>query len=193
MRKLIVFNTVTLDGYFTGVDGDLSWAFTGAQDTEWNDFVAGNAAGGGLLIFGRVTYEMMVGYWPTPLAAENDPVVAERMNNLPKVVFSRTLDVVSWQNTRLVKSDMVAEVQKLKNESGPDMTILGSGTIVSQLAAVGLIDEYQLVVAPVVLGRGRTMFDGLPENLPLMLTKSRTFNNGNVFLCYESAKEGNNG
>jgi dihydrofolate reductase len=193
MRKLIVFNTVTLDGYFTGVDGDLSWAFTDAQDTEWNDFVAGNAAGDGLLLFGRVTYEMMVGYWPTPLAAENDPVVAERMNNLPKVVFSRTLDVVSWQNTRLVKSDMVAEVQKLKNESGPDMTILGSGTIVSQLAAAGLIDEYQLVVASVVLGRGRTMFDGLPENLPLKLIQERSFSNGNVFLCYEPTKGGNNG
>jgi dihydrofolate reductase len=188
MRKLAVFNTVTLDGYFTGIDGDLSWAFSDAQDTEWNDFVAGNASGDGILLLGRVTYEMMVSYWPTPLAAENDPVVAERMNTLPKVVFSRTLDEVLWQNTRLVKDDMIAEVEKLKNESGPDMTILGSGTIVSQLAAAGLIDEYQIVVAPVVLGRGRTMFDGLPENLPLKLIQERIFSNGNVFLSYEPTK-----
>jgi dihydrofolate reductase len=193
MRKLVVFNTVSLDGYFTGENGDLSWAHTDAQDAEWNDFVAGNAGGDGLLLFGRVTYEMMVSYWPTPLAAENDPVVAERMNNLPKIVFSKTLDEVSWQNTRLVQSDMVAEVQKLKNESGPDMTILGSGTIVSQLAAAGMIDECQLVVAPVVLGRGRTMLDGLLENLPLKLIRERTFSNGNVFLCYEPTKRGNNG
>jgi dihydrofolate reductase len=185
MPRLVVFNTVTLDGYFTGVDGDLSWAFTDAQDTEWNEFVAGNASGDGLLLFGRVTYEMMTSYWPSPLAAENDPVVAERMNTLPKVVFSRTLDEASWQNTRLVKSDIVAEVQKLKKESGPDMTIMGSGTVIGQLAAAGLIDEYQIVVAPVVLGRGRTMFDGLPANLPLKLTESRSFSNGNVLLCYE--------
>jgi dihydrofolate reductase len=193
MRKLVVFNTVTLDGYFAGEDGDISWAHTDAQDAEWNDFVAGNAGGDGLLLFGRITYEMMVGYWPTPLAAENDPVVAERMNTLPKIVFSRTLDEVSWQNTRLVKSNMVAEVHKLKNEAGPDMTILGSGTIISQLAAAGLIDEYQIVMAPVVIGRGRTMFAGLPENLPLKLTKTRAFNNGNVLLRYEPAQGGNSG
>ncbi|MFO7537822.1 MAG: dihydrofolate reductase family protein [Chloroflexota bacterium] len=185
MRKLVVFNTVTLDGYFTGENGDISWAHTDSQDAEWNDFVAGNAGGDGLLLFGRITYEMMVGYWPTPLAAENDPVVAERMNNLPKIVFSRTLDEVSWQNTRLVQSDMVAEVQKLKNEPGPDMTILGSGSVISQLAEAGLIDEYQIVVAPVVLGYGRTMFDGLQEKLPLKLTKTRAFNNGNIWSCYQ--------
>jgi dihydrofolate reductase len=185
MRKLVVFNTVTLDGYFTGENGDISWAHTDPQDDEWNDFVAGNASGDGLLLFGRITYEMMVSYWPTSLAAENDPVVAEGMNNLPKIVFSRTLNEASWQNTRLVKGNLVAEVQKLKNESGPDMTILGSGTIVSQLAAAGLIDEYQIVVAPVILGRGRTMFADLPEKLPLKLTMSRTFNNGHVFLRYK--------
>ncbi|MBE2200533.1 MAG: dihydrofolate reductase [Anaerolinea sp.] len=185
MRKLVVFNAVTLDGYFTGENGDISWAHTNPEDAEWNDFVAGNASGDGLLLFGRITYELMVSYWPTPLAAENDPVVAERINNLAKIVFSRTLDEVSWQNTGLVKSNLVTEVQKLKNESGSDMTILGSGTIVSQLAAAGLIDEYQIVVAPIVLGRGRTMFAGLPGKLPLKLAESRTFTNGNVFLRYK--------
>lgn len=185
MRKLVVFNAVTLDGYFTGENGDISWAHTNPEDAEWNDFVAGNASGDGLLLFGRITYELMASYWPTPLAAENDPVVAKGMNNLPKIVFSRTLAEVSWQNTSLVKSNLVTEVQKLKNEAGSDMTILGSGTIVSQLAAARLIDEYQIVVVPVVLGRGRTMFAGLSENLPLQLTKSRAFTNGNVFLRYK--------
>jgi dihydrofolate reductase len=88
---------------------------------------------------------------------------------------------------------MVAEVQKLKKESGPDMTVMGSGTVIGQLAAAGLIDEYQIVVAPVVLGGGRTMFADLPENLPLKLIEARTFNNGNALLRYKSAQGGNSG
>jgi len=127
----------------------------------------------------------MLSYWPTPLAMKNDPIVAERMNNLPKVVFSRTLDKPSWNNTKLIKSEMLAEVRKMKNEPGEGMAILGSGSIVSQLAQEGLIDEYQIVVNPVVLGSGRPMFEGIKEKLALNLIKTRTFRNGNVYLCYE--------
>ena len=94
MRKLGVFNNVTLDGYFTGKNGDLSWA-KGHMDAEFNAFVADNARSGGLLLLGRITYELMASYWPTPQARKNDPVVAERMNNLPKVVFSRTLEAAA--------------------------------------------------------------------------------------------------
>ncbi len=187
MRKLVVFNHVSLDGYFVDVNGGMSWAKAGTKDAEWNAFVAENAGGGGPLLFGRITYELMTRYWPTPLAMEHDPVVAERMNNLPKVVFSRTLDKASWNNTKLVKGDMVAEVRRMKKEPGEGMAILGSGSIVSQLAPEGLIDEYQVVVNPVVLGKGRTMFDGVKEKLNLKLTKTRAFGNGNVFLCYEPA------
>jgi dihydrofolate reductase len=184
MRRLVVFNNVTLDGYFTGKNGDLSWA-KGHTDAEFNAFVADNAKSGGMLLLGRITYELMTGYWPTPQAKENDPVVAERMNNLPKIVFSRSLEKASWSNTKLVKADMPAEIRKMKSEPGQDMTILGSGSIVSQLAQEGLIDEYQMVLNPVVLGEGKTMFDGIKEKLALKLTKTRTFGNGNVFLCYE--------
>jgi dihydrofolate reductase len=185
MHKLVVFNQVTLDGYFADVNGDISWAHKDNKDAEWNAFVADNANAGGLLLFGRITYQLMAGYWPTPHAIENDPIVAERMNNLPKVVFSRTLDKASWNNTKLVKGDMVAEIRKMKKESGKDMAILGSGSIVSQLAQEGLIDEYQIVVNAVVLGKGRTMFDGITEKLTLNLTRTRPFGNGNVLLCYE--------
>ena len=104
---------------------------------------------------------------------------------MPKVVFSRTLDQASWNNTKLVKGDMVAEVRRMKKEHGEGMVILGSGSIVSQLASEGLIDEYQVVVNPVVLGTGRTMFDGVKEKLNLKLTKTRTFGNGNVVLGYQ--------
>jgi dihydrofolate reductase len=182
MRRLVVFNSETLDGYFTDRKGDMSWAHK--NDPEWNAFVADNARGGGVLLFGRVTYELMASYWPTPLAAQNDPVVAERMNSLPKVVFSRTLGKASWNNTTVAKN-AASDVRKMKNEPGPDMVIMGSGSIVAHLASEGLIDEYQIVVNPIVLGEGRTMFEGIKEKLMLKRTRTRAFGNGNVFSCYE--------
>ena len=176
MRKLIVFNQVSIDGYFTDADGDMSWAHK--QDAEWNAFVAENARSGGELLFGRITYELMKSYWPTPAAAKAAPVVAEQMNNLPKIVFSRTLDKASWNNTKLVGGDLAAEIRKMKNEPGEQMVIMGSGTIVSQLTAEGLIDEYQIAVNPIVLAKGRTMFQGIKRKLNLKRTKTRTFGNG---------------
>ncbi len=185
MRKLIVFNQVTLDGYFAGAGGDIRWAHKDTSDAEWNAFVAENAGSGGTLLFGRITYELMASYWPTPHAAQNDPIVAERINRSPKIVFSKTLDKASWNNTRLVQGDLAAEIRRLKQEPGPGMAILGSGSIVAPLAEAGLIDEFQLVVNPVVLGAGRTMFEGIKTKLSLKLTATRTFGNGNVLLCYQ--------
>jgi dihydrofolate reductase len=185
MRKLIVFNSVSLDGYFVDKHGDMSWAHNAGENEEWDAFVAGNALGGGLLLFGRVTYELMAGYWPTPLAIKNDPVVAERMNNLPKIVISRTMDKALWNNTTLIKNGMVTEIRKMKSISGTGMVILGSGSIVSQLTQEGLIDEYQIVVIPIVLGTGRTMFDGIKKKINLKLVSNRVFGNGNVLLCYQ--------
>jgi dihydrofolate reductase len=185
MPRLIAFENVTLDGYFTGPDGDLSWAHAKEKDPEWDEFVAENAGGGGRLLLGRKTYELMASYWPTPQAAQNDPEVAKGMNSLPKVVFSRTLDKATWSNTKLVKDDLAEEVRKMKKDSGDHIAILGSGSIVSQLAKEGLIDEYQIVVNPIVLGKGRTLFDGVREKVNLKRTKTRTFRNGNVLLCYE--------
>ena len=185
MRKLIMFNSVTLDGYFTDAKGDMSWAHAGNDDPEFAAFTQTNAQSGGALVFGRITYEMMASYWPTPMAAKQSPLVAESMNRMQKIVFSRTLDKASWNNTRLLKGDPAAEMRKLKQEPGPGMAIMGSGTIVAQLAAAGLIDEYQLVVNPVALGKGRTLFDGIGERLNFRLTSSRAFKNGKVYLCYE--------
>ena len=183
MRKLLVFNSITADGYFTDKNGDMSWAHR-PSDPEWDEFVAGNAQSGGELLFGRVTYEMMAAFWPTPGAAKSFPEVAEGMNKSPKVVFSRKLDQVSWQNTRLLKGDLADEVRKLKQEPGDHLVIMGSGSIIAQLALEKVIDEYQMVVNPLVLGAGRTMFDGIKEKLKLRLTKSRAFQNGNVLLTY---------
>jgi dihydrofolate reductase len=183
MRKVSVFNNVTLDGYFTDARGDMSWAHN--DDPEWLAFAAENASGGGVLLLGRITYDMMASYWPTPAARANAPAVAEGMNRMQKVVFSRTMDKASWRNTTLVKGDIAAAVRRMKSEPGEGMAILGSGSIVSQLTQAGLIDEYQIVVHPVVLGSGKTMFEGIGETVPLRLTKTRVFGNGNVVLWYE--------
>jgi len=182
MRKLMAFDHLTLDGYFTDASNDMRWAHN--QDAEWNAFAEENAGAGGVLVFGRITYELMVSYWPTQDAIKNAPRLAERMNGLPKVVFSRTLDKVSWSNSKLVKGDLPAEIRALKSQPGKDLVILGSGSIVSQLTQENLIDEYQLVVNPVVLGKGRTLFEGVQKKLSLKLTATRSFGNGNVLLRY---------
>jgi dihydrofolate reductase len=183
MRKLTVFNNVSLDGYFSDSHGDMRWAHR--QDAEWDAFVSQNASGGGALVFGRVTYDLMASYWPTTAALQGNPVVAEQMNSLSKIVFSRTLERASWSNTKLIKGDVVAATRQLKQEPGPDMVILGSGSIVAQLTDARLIDEYQIALCAVVLGAGRTMFEGVKQKLDLTLKKTRTFGNGNVVLWYE--------
>ena len=185
MRKLVAFEQMSLDGYFVDGNSDMSWAHK--QDPEWSEFASCNTSGGGALVFGRVTYDMMAGFWPTAAAREMLPAVAEGMNSMPKLVFSRTMSTPSWQNTTLVKGDPATEMRKLKSCSGPDMAILGSGSIVSQLAQAGLIDEFQIVVNPIVLGEGRTLFEGVKERIGLSLVRSRVFGNGNVVLYYERA------
>lgn len=187
MRKLSVFNNVTLDGFFADLKGDMSWAHK--QDAEWNAFAADNAKGESQLVFGRVTYDLMAGWWPTAAAIASFPTLASRMNSLSKVVFSRTLAKASWNNTRVVKGSMAEEMRKLKAEPGPDLVVMGSGTIVSQCTQACLIDEYQIVVNPIILGAGKSMFDGVNKTLALRQTKARTFGNGNVFLCYEPVKD----
>jgi len=190
MPKLASFTTISLDGFFCDSDGDFRWAHNPIQDKAWDSFVAGNAQGGGRLLFGRVTYDIMKSYWPTPAATQNNPVVAQGMNSAHKVVFSRRLDQAAfskaaWNNTQLMKGNLVEEVSKLKQDSKDGMAILGSGSIVSQLAQARLIDEFQIVIAPIILGKGRTLFSDLKEHLNLKLTESRSFSNGNVFLRYE--------
>jgi dihydrofolate reductase len=184
MRTLHVFNNVSLDGFFVDAQGDMSWAHR--QDEEWNAFIGTNASGSGELLFGRVTYEMMAAFWPTPEAAQKMPEVAKGMNSLHKTVFSRTLETVAWQNTTLLKGDLETKVRQLKQQPGPNLVILGSGSIVTQLSEARLIDGYQIVVNPLVLGRGRTLFESVTDRLSLRLAKTRTFQNGNVVLWYEA-------
>ena len=188
MRKLIVFNHISLDGYFTGENGDFRWAHTGSDDPEYAAFVAGNAGGEGQLLFGRITYDLMASYWPTAMAEQQNPAVAKGMNNMQKVVFSRNMDKALWNNTKLVKTNIVSEIKKMKNEPGPGMVIMGSGSIISQLAPEQVIDEYQIIVNPLALGKGRTMFEGMGKMLSLKLMSTRAFRNGKVLLRFEPGK-----
>jgi len=186
MRRLVVFNSTSLDGYFTDARGDMRFAYNVAADAEFDAFTAANAsAGDGALLFGRKTYELMAGWWPTPAAAAAMPEVAAGMNRLRKYVFSRTLTSVSWSNSVLLKGDLATEVRRLKSEPGEGIVILGSGSLVPPLLAAGLIDEIQVVLIPTVLGGGRTMFEGTPGPVALTLTKTRSFKNGKVVLSYE--------
>ena len=126
MRRLNVFNLMTLDGYIAGPGGDISWH---KVDDEFQELAKKASNSGNTLLFGRVTYELMAGFWPTAEALRTDPVVANGMNRAEKIVFSRTLEKVSWNNTRLVKGDMIDEVRRLRQGTGKGLTVLGSGSI----------------------------------------------------------------
>jgi dihydrofolate reductase len=110
MSKLSAFMQVTLDGYYASPDGGLDWAHRAGDDPDFQAFVAENAKGGGVLLFGRRTYEMMASYWPTPLAAEQSPEVAQHMNGMRKLVASRTLTRLDWENSELVQGDLLKRV-----------------------------------------------------------------------------------
>ena len=185
MRKLTAFINTSLDGYYADGNGDMRWAHN--TDKEWTDFAAENAKGGGELVFGRITYELMANYWPTPLAMQQNPVVAERMNTMQKTVFSNTLNQSAWPRTRVARGNLLTGARMLKEAEGEDMAILGSGSIVSQLAEAGLIDGLQIAIHPLVLGGGKRLFENATGKFPLKLADTRRFGNGTVLLSYAPA------
>lgn len=182
MRKVILFNLMSLDGFVAGKDGNIDWHNV---DEEFNQFAIQQLGEAGGLIFGRVTYEMMASYWPTPAAIQDDPVVANAMNSLPKWVVSRTLDRADYQNTTLIKTDPVEAIAQLKQQSGKDLYVFGSANLSAALIHHHLIDEYRIIVNPVVLGSGIPLFQGVKEPFRLKLTNSRSFANGNILLYYQ--------
>jgi dihydrofolate reductase len=183
MRKLYIFNMVTLDGFFEGPKGagDIEWHHT---DEEFNQFSIEQLNEIGTLLFGRITYELMSSYWPTEGAINDDPEVANAMNNLPKVVVSRTLDKADWNNSVLIKDNIEEEIQKLKNQPGKDIAVFGSANLASTLIKAGLIDEFRVMINPVVIGGGRPLFENIEGKIELELVKTRTFKNGNVMHYY---------
>jgi dihydrofolate reductase len=183
MRKVIMFNLITVDGYFEGPNKwDISWH---QVDSEFNEFSIEQLNKAGGLIFGRVTYQGMASYWPTPTALQNDPVVAGKMNSIPKYVFSKTLDKVDWNNSQLIKGDAVREMTRIKNEPGKDLLLFGSADLARTFTRNNLIDEYRLMVNPVVLGKGDPLFTENGSMLKFKLLDTKIFSNGNVLLSYQ--------
>ncbi|MFB6456517.1 dihydrofolate reductase family protein [Chitinophaga sp. Hz27] len=181
MRKLVSFHFITLNGYFEDAAGDTSWA---SQSQEQRDFALQKMEEENILIFGRITYEHMIAWWPTPAAIRQDPEMAAGMNNAEKIVFSNSLKKVDWQQTRIMGGDIVEEIRRLKTTAGKHLCLLGSGSILTLFAAHELIDEFQFMINPVALGNGHPVFAGLTRQLNLQLLSSRVLNNGVVILTY---------
>ena len=181
MPRLIMWNMVTLDGFFEGPNrGEIEW-----HDIVWGEELeqlsTEQLKAAGMLLFGRVTYQLMASYWPTATGE-----VADFMNEIPKVVFSRTLDRAEWTNTRLVKGNAQDEVTALKQQPGKDLFIFGSADLSSTLIEDGLIDEFRLGLTPVVLGAGTPLFKPSAKNLGMRLLEARPLQSGCVILRYEA-------
>lgn len=187
MRKIIVSHLITLDSLYAGPNGEIDWFIT---NDEFFEFSNQQLTEVDTLLFGRVTYEGMRDFWTSDKAQADDPYTADKMNTLPKLVFSRTLDKAEWgkwDNATLLKGDLVEEVTRLKQQPGKDIVIFGSGSIVSVLTEHRLIDEYRLLIMPTILGRGKQEFVGITHPLKLKLIKSQTYKTGVVVLFYELA------
>ncbi|HEY2980870.1 MAG TPA: dihydrofolate reductase family protein [Anaerolineales bacterium] len=185
MRKVIFFMLTSVDGFFEGPDRDIDWHHV---DDEFNEFAIQQTGEFDALLFGRVTYELMAAYWPTDAAKRDDPMIAGLMNSLPKIVFSKTLGSVEWENTRLVSEDFVDELLKLKQQPGKDIAIFGSSDLAVTLIPHGLIDEFRIMINPVVLGDGKRLLAGIADKLDLKLLKAKPFRSGNVLLYYEPGR-----
>lgn len=177
---------ISLDGFFEGPKKEIDWHNV---DQEFNTYAISFLNTVDTLVFGRVTYELMASYWPTPAALKDDPIIAEKMNSLPKLVISKTLTKAGWQNTKLVKENVAEEISKLKSQSAKNIAIFGSSDLALTLMQSNLIDEFHIIVNPVILGAGKTLFKGINKRLNLKLLRTKTFNSGNVLLCYEVAKK----
>ena len=187
MRRLIVSNLMSLDGYVAGPKGELDWfVHEGFMiGTEFGQYAREMISSVDAILLGRLTYQEFVSYWPT--ATDNDPVITERINSLPKIVFSKTLERVEWNNARLVKGNAAHEVRRLKEEPGRDLVIYGSAQLVSALTKDSLIDEFHLVVQPVILGKGKPEFKDLNQRHNLKLVEAKPFKSGAVWLRYQPA------
>jgi dihydrofolate reductase len=179
MSKLTSFTFITINGFFKGRNEDTSWH---PHDGEASQFANDASGADHILLFGRKTYEMMASFWPTPMAAELFPIVAENMNKSQKIVCSNTLKKTDWQNTAILKGDVTGQIMRLKQTTKKSITILGSGSLLTQFSDAGLIDQYTIMLDPIALPNGTSIFDGLKNNLELKLLSSRVFEKDGILL-----------
>jgi dihydrofolate reductase len=185
MRKVIFSIPITIDGFIEGPQGELEWVLA---DDDLHDFYATLLGNAGIILYGRVTYELMTSYWPT---ACNDPYATDGMlnfanvlNPLPKIVFSKTLQRVGW-NTIVMNEVIPEEINKMKSDPGGDIILGGGASLAQTFIQNGLVDEIQLLVQPVAIGAGMALFKGIDGGLKLNYKWSRTFQSGAVALCYQ--------
>ena len=193
MRKIITTTWVTLDGYIAGLNGEMDWIGE-IYDDAMGKYESDLVSQADTLLLGRVTYESFAGSWPhvpdNPSASEGEKEYARKLNAMRKIVFSRTLEKAEWNNSRLMKEVNAEEIANMKQEQGRDMVIYGSASIVQTLTNLGLIDEYQLLVHPVVLGSGKLLFKDIKDRVNLKLLQAKTFPSGVVALYYRPDREG---
>jgi dihydrofolate reductase len=187
MRKMFAFLVATVDGYYEGPNQEFDWPIV---DEEFDEFSVRQLDEVDTLVFGRVTYQLMASYWPTPAAKDDDPRVAARMNEMPKLVISRTLDKADWANTRLIRDNVAEELTEVKRQPGKDIAILGSSALTVDLLRSGLVDELRIMVNPIVLGAGKSIFKTADQRIGLALMEARPFASGNVLLRYTPAIRG---
>jgi len=180
MRRVIASNLVSLDGFFEGPNKELDWFVI---DEEFLEYAKTLLRTADTILFGRETYKHMASYWPSAPPDE----IANKMNSLAKVVFSKSLPTVEWNNSRLVPDNAVQEVAKLKQLPGGDILIFGSAALASSLLQAGLIDEYRVILNPILIGSGNPLFPNIKERIRLRLSKTQLFGSGVVVLYYQTA------
>lgn len=184
MRKVVLDSLMSLDGYYTDLNNQIEW-FPQFDDEAfaWSHDILTRAD---LLVFGRRTYEEFSTFFPTvdPVSAGWDPYIPKRLNELHKLIFSTTLKEATWKPSSIVRTDPVKEVARLKNQTGKDMVVIGSGTIVADLVRAGLVDEFRLRIIPIILGSGKSLFNDQHDQRKLTLVESKTFKSGVQALYY---------
>jgi dihydrofolate reductase len=189
MRKVMLWVGMSLDGFTSGVNEQLDWLVPHATRPEGHAIFTRLRERCDTVLLGRVNYEGFVGYWPKvkddPKAAPHDVAISRWLDEVPKVVFSRTLHEVKWKNARLAKASAADEVAALKRASGKDIIIQNSTRLAQSLLAAGLLDELHLVVAPVALGAGRALFAGLPRPIDLAAGEQTRFDDGTFYVHYD--------
>jgi dihydrofolate reductase len=188
MRTLASFIITSLDGFYEGPDGEFDWPIV---DEEFNEFAIRQLDGADTLGFGRATYQHMAAYWPTEQAQVNDPAITSRMNTQPKLVFSTTLEDAAWSATTIVRGEAAEEVTAIKATDGGELLVIGSAHLTAGLAEAGTLDELRIMVSPILIGQGRSLFENLGDRVSLTLLGVRQFDSGNVLLTYRPSPHAN--